>query len=903
MSATGPSSQAAPSAREPQDDKVVVPNVRPAGPEICPDPRWRKWRLREQRPELRDKFPPFHPAVAPLLAQQGQQEIDRYANAAKLETPTFRARSMHDLADFSPTRLQFRTLLEIEMDWVQKWNAVHPRTELRDQDIDKLPNYWFEEMAHSLAARILELAATAFGQADLADRVLERDWTEKILQHLPADFVRCASLVARGDPLRYPKLGPNGYNDRGYEMLFLSRDDRVYLCAAVIAKLLQEYCLDSLLFGATAAETQALSLLDESTIHVHDGFMRKFARYTTVHSYMMNPTLSLHTDKFWEQVDLVTADILNLLLPLINMMGSLTPDAPWPPITQVHQMLHNCVAEAAYLANGDTFTRSCSWISFPQPGQRSDQYQEHLDDKLWKLSKKAATAHDAANQESSPEMAEWYRVRDQRWQEAALEDVSLEDWSATHYEPLYPKPVSNFHRSARVQIVLFPFIQRYFPLGLNVTNGGLSNNGNEITLVQKAQVVYYAGQDADEWETYTLEQHLDAWKRLVRRRSLADSLPTSVSRFLARLPRTRDLILGIVWLLLFLSLFMPSKDDTSGQWPWKFGGSNTSTPDAGSTSWSSSPTIILSGSGPSSPSPSASSTSGGFWDSIKNMRGNRKDASADSTRQSSSQQARGDERTTVTAPHQEATERIGASKQSPVVIESPWENIVKQKDTPTKPDSSSQVPESESSKKDRLDTEARSLGQDSGRESTRTKAAGGSKQQPEKESGSSSVSSLATETPAYQRMAGVAKKWYASVTDRLPAASNTSPQHSAEESKTESGQSTVLDNTDKQLRHAHSGVTPEPSHTTTRRGDITLTNAAADPMSTVVLKDFTVEEYQEMIDKPLDKDSHWTVSDFFGLRYNCTFSEQNGLCFQAVTAPPVTSTTTTTIVTVTTTTA
>lgn len=180
---------------------------------------------------------------------------------------------MCDLRGHVPERLQFLSMPYLKSKWQEQWAQTHPREPFDEIGLDKLPDAWFEEIAQGLVARIWELASATFGQADLSYRVQERDWTGDMLRYLSPDFIRCASLVARGDPLRSCKLGPNGYNDHGYEHLFLANADRVFLCTAVISKLLKEHCLDSLLFGARPDEEETLGLMDKTTIGIPDGMI------------------------------------------------------------------------------------------------------------------------------------------------------------------------------------------------------------------------------------------------------------------------------------------------------------------------------------------------------------------------------------------------------------------------------------------------------------------------------------------------------------------------------------------------------------------------------------------------------------------------------------------------------
>lgn len=186
--------------------------------------------------------------------------------------------------------------------------------------------------------------------------------------------------------------------------------------------------------------------------------------------------------------------------------------ALWPELTEVHQKLHNIVAEAAWLANGISFSRSCFWVEFSQPGQLWDIRQDHAIDTNWTESSQAA----ADLFESTEAMRTWYDNRNAAFQKSGQPDKALEQWTRNVYLPRNPKPRDPVRRTAKVQISMWPFLERYFPHRQNTANGGDTNSGDFTNTVQKAQVVYYAGEDSDageQLEEYTLSQHLSDWEK------------------------------------------------------------------------------------------------------------------------------------------------------------------------------------------------------------------------------------------------------------------------------------------------------------------------------------------------------------------------------------------------------
>lgn len=234
------------------------------------------------------------------------------------------------------------------------------------------------------------------------------------------------------------------------------------------------------------------------------------SRTASVTKYL---TQDLFTTNFWKEVDRVTMGILELLLPMINFVGELEPGVGALPLTEVHQQLHNIVAEAGWLTNGLSLTRSCFWIDFPQPGQLWEPRQEHVTDVVWKASKAFADIQD--NDDLQTTMRNWKRTRLSVY-DALADDATpeLETWSSNTYELDNPRP-RRVRRTAKIQISMWPFFERSFPYKQDLVFGDF-NSGESTTVLQKAQVVYYAGADADaaeQLEDYTLKQYLQDYKR------------------------------------------------------------------------------------------------------------------------------------------------------------------------------------------------------------------------------------------------------------------------------------------------------------------------------------------------------------------------------------------------------
>lgn len=267
-----------------EEGLVFVPNVRPEGIEYAGDRNWRDWRLRKRRPELRERYTATFPNINPLLDQEAKSHIAAEEKAKLVRFTTRRLGDLQKDPNYRVERLQFRPLQETYDKVDEIWSETRPRKPRPQEELDKLPIFFFEGLSSSLFARVWDFAAETFGQqpamdersdaqkqADFDSKLQNTDWTRRFLQYLPPDFIRCVSQVARGD---YNNRGWKPYDPHGYEFLFLDRDQRIHVCTAVIAKLLQEQCFESLLFGALKVERQALSKTDVAQEDIANGMCR-----------------------------------------------------------------------------------------------------------------------------------------------------------------------------------------------------------------------------------------------------------------------------------------------------------------------------------------------------------------------------------------------------------------------------------------------------------------------------------------------------------------------------------------------------------------------------------------------------------------------------------------------------
>ncbi|KAK7743619.1 hypothetical protein SLS53_004154 [Cytospora paraplurivora] len=485
-----------------------LPNARPRGQELVPDQAWTTWRLRNQRPELVADMPKTFPDISKYLYEEANKVVEASiaeANAERAIEPTFRKRSFKQLKDYRPVQLTFRPLHEF-YDEADRQLARRPRQAHLDHshDDDEIPGFWFDELSFDLFTRVWQFASSTFGHDCLGSRLYDQDWTRCWLTKLPEEFVKYASEVARGDPVIMP---PPQTDTNNWEYLFLAKDSRVLLIVGVIAKILEQNVFGSLLFGATPGQKQALHNIDNETAILADSYARNYPRSGVAKQFVLagrTPTgylPDLYTDNFWDEVDSVTMSILSLLLPLINMLGELSPEAGWPALTRVHQELHDIVAEAGWFTNGMRVSKSIFWVQFPNPGDLWDIHQEHVTDNIWKSSKAAATRRYEA------EAARWEADMLAEWR-ATNRCETVEPHWRQEYENLHPRPRET-RRTAKVQIAMWPWIDQYSPV--QPKSDGNLNSGEKITHIVKAQVVYYAGDDSTEGEArerLTLQEHI-----------------------------------------------------------------------------------------------------------------------------------------------------------------------------------------------------------------------------------------------------------------------------------------------------------------------------------------------------------------------------------------------------------
>jgi hypothetical protein len=182
-----------------------------------------------------------------------------------------------------------------------------------------------------------------------------------------------------------------------------------------------------------------------------------------------------------------------------------------------YQDLHGIVASAGYLSIGIRWSASIFRFALPNPSEVWDLDQEHVDDTIYKASEAANIRADVAAEKKWK--AEHRRRLDrQREREARAGNPSLLDYGAALVASARDQfnaarrrmggqgdgENSNhsvnasdvWHRPSRmgkVQIVLWPMLQRFETVGDIDPEIGAAD-GEKVTTVHKSQVVYYYGQ-------------------------------------------------------------------------------------------------------------------------------------------------------------------------------------------------------------------------------------------------------------------------------------------------------------------------------------------------------------------------------------------------------------------------
>lgn len=205
------------------------------------------------------------------------------------------------------------------------------------------------------------------------------------------------------------------------------------------------------------------------------------------------------TSGFWDAVDQLALQITTLLLPLLDLVENHLPARKLQSLRMFYQDLHTIVAEAGYLSIGIRWSRNIFRFSQPFPGEVWDNDQEHVDDTIYKASEAAAKRADSA--------------AERKWKLERAERPVMGQAGAK--KAVWRRP----SRMGKVQVILWPKLQRFAATGKVNPMMGVANGENLITIL-KSQVVYYHGLagPADDEEQDGDYLNLDEWVSLIKRR-------------------------------------------------------------------------------------------------------------------------------------------------------------------------------------------------------------------------------------------------------------------------------------------------------------------------------------------------------------------------------------------------
>lgn len=326
----------------------------PVEPDINPDPT--RYQIRPQ--------PTFTSETCELLGISESwwepREADDTDSRQPLSLP-------HDLLGYRPLRIWFGM----------------PHDAGREKDDD-----WFEVLFSTLFELTEDLCASTFG----VDRLVlpsaspaHSPWADPELSQA---FIYYAGEIARQD-----------HHDGGWDAVLVDPMQRAFLAQGVLAKALEEFVFSALLFGGTAEQQDALSQWDRIMLK-EEGYMRKFKRCEEVQHYLGDDG-GVVTPYFWAEVARVTAEMAQLLLPLINMQRRLSTNEEnrqVPSLLVFYQRLHDVVALAGYASLCMAWSTSIFQVEFPEPGMPWEVDQERVaDDFVYAVSEAKATAAGAAS--------------------------------------------------------------------------------------------------------------------------------------------------------------------------------------------------------------------------------------------------------------------------------------------------------------------------------------------------------------------------------------------------------------------------------------------------------------------------------------------------------------------------
>lgn len=265
---------------------------------------------------------------------------------------------------------------------------------------------------------------------------------------------------------------------------------------------------------------------------------------------------NLETPRFWEQVDALTLQLITLLLPLINLMDTNFERSRARSLRVMYQELHYLVSQAAFLSLGIRWSHDIFRFEWAIPGLPFDKEQQNVDQWVYDRSRDRARRADEREEEQQPPEVEareyddinWFphdllpsadavlrfgaNIRDMVWRKLvsiALAGQDPESIKARRERIRQPTRHQTPLRMAKVHIVTWPALVRHEVVGepgKHPLTGHLDTEGERITIIMKAPVVYYSGLEGSHGdhaeriptlEEYVLSKRLErTWKKLAR---------------------------------------------------------------------------------------------------------------------------------------------------------------------------------------------------------------------------------------------------------------------------------------------------------------------------------------------------------------------------------------------------
>ncbi|KAL2261457.1 hypothetical protein VTK26DRAFT_4110 [Humicola hyalothermophila] len=398
-----------------------------------------------------------------------------------------------------------------------------------DDNRGELHSEWYEMVYTHLYVRTAEFVHRYFGHGDIRQR--EGIWTGG--GGFSRQFRWYVEQVARQDNAA-----------GGWDQLLAMRLHREYLVTGVIGKVLEREVFEELLFGADETQRKMLEAHDEATIQ-QEGYQRTDLRSSCVRAALNDETL---TPDFWPSVDRLSLQLTTLLLPLLRLMDRHFLASRGHSLRSFYQDLHGIVAEAGYLSIGIRWSRNIFRFSSPFLGQAWDLDQQHVDDAIYNASKHATDRADRRAEQ------EWRAKRDHQAQAQAQQSGGGPAPTAgERAREYFAAAVDNLNilwnrvttgqgketgeqqagdagwrppsRLAKVQIVVWPMLQRFATATKIYPDEGYAD-GENITTLLRSQVVYYSGrtdqpaeqsEDVPTLEEWVLDrqQHREWWVRWV----------------------------------------------------------------------------------------------------------------------------------------------------------------------------------------------------------------------------------------------------------------------------------------------------------------------------------------------------------------------------------------------------